>query len=223
MSGRNYNSVPDMEQLSKFRVNRENAYEGVRQTLYDSAAYANAGQTSLQFFQVPKGQGGKTAADTNMESAGSLPSPKKFLVESVELLFFPGIDIGTQPAAIAETEFANDVYAFAKGGFLDFFVGSKSYLTEAPLGVFPGKTRLNVDSAHAVMRTLAIAADTEDQVSADYACMAGRPYYLAPPLLLEPTQNFNVTLNWPAVVALPSGVDGRVVVKLDGVLYRLSQ
>jgi len=215
--------VPNLETLRKFRVNRERQHEGIRQTLYDSATYANAGQTQLQFFQVPKGQAGKTLADTNMESAGSLPSPKKFLVECIEILFFPGVDPVTQLAAIAETEFANDVYAFAKGGYLDLFIGSKSYLTEAPLGVFPPKTRLEVEGAHTVNELQAVAADAFNHISTDYAVCAGRPYYLDPPLLLEPTQNFNVDLNWPAAVALPSGVDGRVVVKLDGILYRLSQ
>ena len=215
--------IPNLSDLTKYDVNRRGQYEGVRQTLYDITTYANAGQTSLQFFQVPKGQGGKTVADTNMQSAGQLPQPQHFLVESIELILFPGVLPTTKTVAVAETEFSNDIYTVAKSGSLDFFIGSKSYLEEAPLGRFPPKTRLNVEGNHAISELQAVAADSELQVSTDYASFIGRPYYLDPPVLLVPNQNFNITLSWPAVVALPSGVDARIGVILDGILYRQSQ
>jgi hypothetical protein len=41
--------------------------------------------------------------------------------------------------------------------------------------------------------------------------------------MLAPTQNFNVTLNFPTAVATPSGQNARIGVVLDGLLYRLSQ
>jgi len=44
-----------------------------------------------------------------------------------------------------------------------------------------------------------------------------------PPVRLAPQQNFNVTLNWPAAVALPSTVAGRIGIVLDGLPYRLSR
>lgn len=221
MNGRN--SIPNLNDLRNYDVNRRGQYEGIRQTLYDFQTYANAGQTSLQFFQIPKGQSGKTIADTNLTSAGQLPQPQHFLVESIEILFFPGVNIGTLATTLAETEFSNDVYTVAKSGSLDFFIGSKSYLQEAPVGRFPAKTCLKVEAAHAIERRQAVAADAEDQVSTDYATFAGRPYFLAPPVLLVPNQNFNVTLTWPSAVSLPSGVDGRIGVVLDGILYRQSQ
>jgi len=210
------NQVPDLEQLQKFAVNRQGQYEVVRQTQYDFQTYANAGQTSLQFFQVPKGQGGKTIADTNLEVAGSLPQPKWFLVESVEIHFFPGVLPALSGAALAESEFTNDVYSVGKGGSLNFFIGSKTYVEEAPLIRFPPKTRLYAESAYATT----VAAS---QLSYDYAAACGRPYFVDPEVLLIPNQNFSVTLSWPAVVALPSGVDGRIGIVLDGILYRQSQ
>lgn len=209
-------NVPNLTELQNFAVNRQGQYEVVRQTQYDFQTYANAGQTSLQFFQVPKGQGGKTIADTNLEVAGSLPQPKWFLVESVEIHFFPGVDIGISGAALAESEFSNDVYAVAKGGSLNFFIGSKTYVEEAPLIRFPPKTRLYAESAYATT----VAAS---QLSYDYAAACGRPYFVDPEVLLIPNQNFSVTLSWPSVVALPSGVDGRIGIVLDGILYRQSQ
>lgn len=216
-------TIPNLNDLMQYDVNRRGQYEGIRQSLYDITTYANAGQTSLQFFQVPRGQSSKTLADTNMQSAGQLPQPQHFLVESIEILFFPGVLPTTTLTSIAETEFANDVYTVSKSGSLDFFIGSKSYLQEAPLGRFPPKTRLSVEGNHSILELQASAADAEKQVSTDYAAGIGRPYYLDPPVLLVPNQNFNITINWPAVVALPSGADGRIGVVLDGILYRQSQ
>jgi hypothetical protein len=47
---------------------------------------------------------------------------------------------------------------------LDFFIGSKSYLTEAPLQRFPGKTRLYGESAYADTTT----AGADQQIRYDY-------------------------------------------------------
>lgn len=212
----------------KYRVNRSQEYEVTRQSLYDAQTYAAAGQTSLTFFQTPIGQGGKTIADTNLELAGQLPAPKYFLVESVEILFFPGDDPVTVSNTAATdavvTNFANDVYAVEQSGSLNFFIGSKTYLEEAPLGRFPPKTRLETEFAYALQMKQAIAADEAGQINGDYAAFCGRPYFLDPyMILLAPTQNFSVTLTWPTAVALPSTADARIQIVLDGVLYRLSQ
>jgi hypothetical protein len=214
--GSPFSGIPDTAELARFAVNRQGAMEANTQSLYDSATYAAAGQSQLLFFQTPKGQSGKTAADTNMESAGALPNPKQFLLQSLEVHFFPGSNPGETGAAAAAPEFVNDVYTFFKSGWLELFIGSKAYLTEAPIGRFPPKTRLDLSSS--IATTVAGA-----QVDVNYAASVGRPYLLKAPILLQPTQNFSVSLNWPTAVALPSTVDARVVVILDGLLYRLSQ
>lgn len=212
----------------KYRVNRSQEYEVTRQSIYDFQTYAAAGQTSLTFFQLPLGQGGKTVADTNLELAGQLPAPKYFLVESIEVYLFPGDDPVTvansaaSPDAVV-TNFANDEYAVEQSGSLNFFIGSKTYLEEAPLGRFPPKTRMEAEFAFAKNASTA-AAESANQINGDYAAWCGRPYFLDPyKILLAPTQNFNVTLSWPTAVALPSTVDARIGIVLDGVLYRLSQ
>lgn len=208
--------IPDQKDLAKYAVNRAGQTEANTQSLYDSATYAAAGQTQLMFFQTPMGQSGKTRGDTNMELAGQLPNPKRFLLQSIELLFLPGGTIGSISAAAAASTFMDDVYSFAKNGWLELFIGSKSYLIEAPLGRFPAKTQLRTESS--VTTTVA-----GDQVQNAYAAMIGRPYMLKAPILLEPTQNFSVSLNWPAAVATPSTVAAKVFCILDGILYRLSQ
>lgn len=205
------------QNAQQFSVNR-GAKEAIRSSLYDFQAYAAVGQTSLSFFQVPVGQSGKTKADTNMESAGSLPSPKQFLIETIELYLFPGSLVNVAASAATNLpQQADDMYAFAKSGFLDLFIGSKSYLTEAPLGRFPASTGLRVD------QSLAGTFTAPNMVKSEYAAMTGLIYRVEPQILLEPTQNFNVTLNWPTAVAMPSGVAARVGVVMRGLLYRNSQ
>lgn len=221
----NGNKVPSWQNLSQYSVNRAGDGEAIRQTLYDFQTYNSAGQTSLSFFQTPIGQNSKTVADTNMELAGVLPNPKNFLVQSIEIHFFPGVDVTTAETAVAltESEFSNDVYALAKGGSLDFFIGSKTYLEEAPLGRFPPKTKLEVSGAYGATSEAATAGTDNIALKMDYAAMCGRPYYVDPWVLLISQQNFNVTLSWPTAVALPSGQNARIGVVLDGILYRLSQ
>lgn len=212
-----------IQQLREYAVNRQDQYEITKQSLYDTQTYSSSGQTILTFFQNPIGQNGKTKADTNLESAGQLPAPKYFLVESIEILFFPGenpVETYATPGAAGDgpSSFSNDVYTFAQNGYLDFFIGSKSYLTEAPLGRFPAKTKLDADYAVATD-----AGATAFSLTADYATMCGRPYFIDPQITLMPNQNFNITLNWPTAVSLPSTNDATVKVIMDGLLYRLSQ
>ncbi len=219
---------PSFEQLQDFSVNRTGQYEVIKQSLYDEVTYASAGQTSLIFFQVPKGQSGKTIADTNLTLAGQLASPINFLVYSVELLFLPGgnpLTVANNDAdtTVSALEFTNDVYQFARNGSLRLTIGSKAYLEEAPLGVFPSKTWLETQFGAALHYTQATAADASRQIIGAYASLRGRPYATDPELLIAPTQNFDVTLTWPAAVPLPSGNDARLFCRLDGLLYRLSQ
>jgi len=194
-------NIPSYSDLNQYAVNRGGEYEGIRQSLYDFQTYPTAGQTTQTFFQVPVGQGGKTLADTNMETAGTLPAPKHFLVQSIEIYYFSGTDIA------AATTIADEVSTIGESGSLDFFIGSKSYLQEAPLQRFPPKCVLDTDLGGN---------------AAEYAAFGGRPYFIDPWILLTPTQNFNVKLSWPTAVPTGDG-DGRIGIVLDGILYRLSQ
>lgn len=214
-------SIPSLQDIQQFQVNRVGQYEAIRQSIYDFQTYANAGMTQLTFFQIPQGQGGKTRVDTNLTLAGTLAAPINFFVQSIEVVFFPGVLPATNVTTNAAPNFTNDVYTLAKAGWLDFFIGSKSYLQEAPLGRFPPKTRLQGWAADAAGNNT--AAPTLFRNSIEYAAFGGRPYFIDPGILLAPTQNFNITLNFPAAVPLPSGVDGRIGVILDGITYRLSQ
>ena len=214
--------ISNIAELQKFNVNLEE-FEKIKQSLYDSAAYAAAGATNIVFFQQPQGQGGKTLEDTNMTLAGQLPTNQLFLVESIEVMFFPTDPTvaAAMPAAFGAGAAAvqvNDVYIFYRSGALVFEIGSKDYLREAPLQKFAPKTKFHVEAALADATTA--AANLQSRIAYAYAC--GRPYIINPPLLLIENQNFKVELRWPNGVQAISN-PARVFVVLDGVLFRRAQ
>lgn len=196
-----------------FGVNVANVVEAIRQPLYDTVAYAAAGQTTLTFFALPIGQGGKTKVDTNMTNAGMLPAPQNFLVTSIHLEFKPGASLtpASQAASLEGASVIEDTYVFGTNGLLEMQVGSKVQLQDGPLGVFPPRTSMDVALATTV------AAN-----SPGYGQWKGMVYDITP-ILIPWGQNFNVTAIWNALVPLPSTVAGTVRCTLDGYLYRLAQ
>lgn len=231
--------IPSLAQLRQFAVNRQGA-EGIRQSLYDYLLYPTAGQAQFSFFQLPQGQGlatalgavvgsVKTINDTNMDSAGMLPAGKSFLITSVEVPFYAGTvstantytlaipSVFAVAAAAAVAGQVNDVASFYQSGSVKLFIGSKTYLEEAPIGRFPPKTQLSLDAA------VSSNSATVGEVALVSAKISGRPYMVEPPIYLENNQNFSVQLNFPAAVATPSGFNARVGIILDGYLYRNSQ
>lgn len=211
-----------LSDFQKFVVNRQ-GWEIFRQGLYDTQAYPAAGSQQLTFFALPVGQGGKTRSDTNMELAGQLPTNKNFLLQWIEVLFFPTRPTvaAQMPAAFgaqAAAAIVNDAYIFRTSGNLVLFIGSKDYLTEAPLMKFPATKQFHVEAAAADATT----AGANLQTRIAFADAVGRPYLLDPNITLIENQNFSVTLNWPeGAQAVTSAA--RVQVWLGGVLARRSQ
>jgi len=232
-----------LSELASYGIFVPDAIQSIRQPLYDRLVYDDAGQTQLRFFQLPQGQGNssaiggtgavKTLDDTNMEAAGQLPSPKAFLATSIEVIVDGGM-ISTanawSPQVIATLSNAsvatiadalnlsavNDVNQILIGSWLDFFVGSASYLTVSRGDSFPAKSYMSPDAAMSQAVNLGITSVAVNRA-------VGRPFYLNPPILLMPNVNFVVTLNWGVAVATPSAQNARVAVRLDGILYRNAQ
>jgi len=205
---------PSANAISQYAVNQAGAKDVVYQPLYDYQTYALAGQTSLSFFQNPIGQSGKTLADTNMSIGGSLPAPQMFIVSAICIDFFPGNDVNLS-AVDEDSKNWDDVYTFMKSGWLDFTVGTKSQLQQAPLGSFPPTYRLGGGAALTGQNA---AAGTI--TGTDYASVAGQTFNIIP-VTIPATQNFIVTLNWPTAVAINAAA--RIGVKLMGDLYRSVQ
>lgn len=234
------NNVPSLMDLQKYAVNRPGQQEVIRQPLYDTAVYATAGSTGISFFATPIGQGAsaspgnagnvKTIADTNMTLAGQLPAGQNFMVEQIEVDVTPGASAATTTtftlvhpvvfavAASAGTVFAaaSDVNAIYQTGVLTLTIGSKNYLQDGPLKKFAPQNYVDVESS--VESTSA----TVGQTLVSTARALGKPYNIVPVTLVS-TQNFNVTLNWPVVVATPSGFNAAVRCTLNGYLFRNSQ
>jgi len=207
LGGTTPNRPPSIAALRKYNVNREGQFEVIWQPLYEYQTYPTTGQTLLTFFQNTVGSiaGGKST--TNVVAAGQLPRPQEFLITGVQVTFEVGAVVAQAAAAVQSN--LQDVFDVSNSGNLDLFVGSKSYLTDAPLGVFPQQWGVQNDNA---------AGAT---IASDYSRPIGR-YYSITPVKLPANQNFNVTLNWPEglITVVTAGVIG---VRLDGFLYRLSQ
>lgn len=224
------NSVPTYDQLAAYNVNRD-GWEAIKQSLYDSQAILAAGSVQLNFFQLPVGQGvgfggaAKTLSDTNMLAPGSMPANQEFLIQSVEVVFFPTTPTvanflpAAGPVAALLDSLINDTFIFYRAGNVNLSIGAKSYLQEGPLLRFPPKAYFEVHGAYSNATTPAAALFNK----VSYATARGRPYMLAPAnLRLVSNQNFNVALSWPEgaqAIVNP----GRIFVILDGILYRRSQ
>jgi hypothetical protein len=186
--------------------------------LYDYQTYANAGQTSLTFFQIPVGGqlGGaaRTMAETNM-SANTLPAGQNFILTSLEFVFMSGAATDTFAATAAATSRqAADTNAFMRNGSARFYIGSMDYLQLAPLGAAPQSFGVTFETA------LASNSATTGLTKTEAASNRGKLFEFEYPIMINPSQNFGVTFTWPSAVALPSGVDGKVGVRLKGALIR---
>ena len=191
-----------------------------RQSFYDFQTYAYAGTTTLYtFFQQPVGQSGKTLEDTNMSIGGQLSLGNDFLIESIQVHFYPGVL--NQPnedtaAPFAAPQFINDVAALNKKGYLTVNVLNSVVLTEAPIGRLPPNTRLTGNAA----MSGTIAGSTASSFNqASFATFGGETYDVEG-LWIPSNTNFSVNLNFPTTAALPSSVDGRIGIVLQGILYR---
>lgn len=211
--------APNLHQLEQYNVNVEGQPEVIWQPIYDYQLYPAAGFTELQFFQTPSGQGTKTEDDTNLDLGGSLPVPINMAVTNIQVVFFPGSTPGVVGLATIVGNNWNDVEAVGRAGHLELNIGSKDYLIDGPLMRFPPSFRVAGGAAQANASTAAAAQFTQ----IDYATWAGVVYNIVPVRLIS-QQNFKVTLKFSnGAVPLPSTVDGRIGVRLEGFRYRLAQ
>jgi hypothetical protein len=211
---------PDMMALQNYNVNRAGQPEVIWQPQYDYQVYPMAGATQFTFFQTTIGAGGTTRADTSMTAAGQMSRPIEFLITGIQVYFRPGNAVARAGLATATVqENWNDVnkVMYAADSWLELFIGSKAYLDDGPIGKFPGVFGISGGGWRA--SSSANATNVGDAFI-DYAKATGR-YYSITPVKLPANQNFNVTLNFPALI--PASVAGTIGVILDGFLYRLSQ
>lgn len=234
------NFMPTAADFDAGRVTNANQSEVVKVRYYDWLLYATAGATVLNFFSTAIGQGKatalgstagtpKTKSDTNLVLPNQLPSGVEFLIDSIEVHFLPGsvstadtytpanISVFAAANAAAVLAALNDVNTILQSGVLTLTVLNKNYVTDGPLYCFPPKAYIDHTSA------IATTSATAGEVAAGNARAMGRPWYVEPKITLQPAVNFNVKVEWPGVVATPSGFNGRIGVIMDGYEMRASQ
>jgi hypothetical protein len=211
--------TPDMLNPQSYAVNVNGVMEAITQPLYSYQAYPAAGSANPFVFFQSQPIGTITAEDTNMQLAGQLPAPQSFLVQGIGIDYLPGTTAARFGAASANGQL-NDVYAILRRGVVTLSIGSKSYLQAGPLMQLPPRSHINGVAAVADATTPAAALQTMVQVG-----YADGPVFNPRPLLIPPSQNFSVTISFPAgAVAIPSAdAAARIGVQLYGTLYRPAQ
>lgn len=209
----------DMLNPAAYAVNVNGVMEAISQPLYSYQSYPAVGTAQpLQFFQSQP-IGTVTQEDTNMQLPGQLPSPQSFLIQGIGVDYLPGTAVGRFGAQSALGQIA-DFYAIMRRGVLTLTIGSKDYLTIGPLMQVPTRSHINGVAAASDQTTPGATMQTFFSVG-----YSDGPVYTPRPLLIPPSQNFRVTLAWPAgAVAIPSAdAAARIGVSLYGTLYRPAQ
>lgn len=215
--------------LAKYRSYVPGVDDVIWQPLYDYQTYPLAGQLAFNFFTAQKGTGTtsafggagpRTVLDTNMQLSGQLGAGNQFLTLGVGIEFFPGSLVGlttaASPTAPETAQQPDDVYSVLRNGVLQFSVQNRPYIEDAPLMKFPTQTYLT--GWGAVSNGANATATTQHA----YASACGASYNVVP-VLLSQNQAFQMVATFPALIALPSGVDGRFGCRLEGKLIRNAQ
>lgn len=218
------------QELADHRVTVPGMSDEQYAPLYDFANYPAAGIAQLNFFTTPIGGGASTApgaavgatkseADTNLVVAGMLPRDQWFFITGIEVLAFPGINPGRGGVADATAgQFINDIWTLGKSGFLKLKIGTREYIIDGPLMVFP--TTQGIGGIAAMATNFTTGAATFSEI--DYARFVGQPYTTVG-LWITPTQNFSVSLNWPGLVPTVSTTICRLGIRLRGRFGRAVQ
>lgn len=183
----------------------------ITQPLYDSVSFAQAAAFAQQtMFQQPRGQGGKTLAQTNMTGPGFLPNPQRLILRALRCF----ISNNTVP-----TDLAN----LMQNVSVQLILGTKPY--------FLGFLGL-LTAGCGAMVTAAAQVGTAPAGSAPlFSTSNGVPdqrnvFALNQPITIEqgePIQvllNADVPFNFTAAGANPAGVGTTIYMILDGDLYR---
>lgn len=189
----------------------------IQQPLYDTVL-VTSGTTLATFFQQPIGQGtepfnavgvagGKTLASTNMDLAGQLAAGFFFQLMGFRVAY---------PWNVTQA----DISAVLNAAVFTFTVGAKPFL-QVPLRTLPSGNGPFGFYTQTAAATAAIATSGWPSMQNGFAI--GRK-----PLTLKATENFKVTITWPASAGCPActttgfqvATSLPITVYLDGYLGR---
>jgi hypothetical protein len=232
--------MPTASDFERYRVTNPDYSNVFEQPLFDYNIYPGAGTQRLPFFQTQVGAGitsaiGATAAtpktdfDTNMQLAGQLSSGIEFMINCIEVQFYPGSVSTANTYTIQTVTFFNAVAAATVGANMNdantFYQSGKLTLTVLSQVWYTGTPLINFVPTRSFDLSAAVASNsaTTSEVGAGLLRPGGLPTTLTPPIALQPSCSFDVTLSWPGLVALPSGFNARVGVILTGYQRRAGQ
>lgn len=191
--------------------------------IYDTAIYAAAGQDNLSLCAVPEGgqlndnSRSKTSEDTNLQAAGTLPANQAMLVTGIQLIFTPSSAIGhaeSDADCTVAKLLANDVAAFYNHGLLHLALKGVDIIKDGPLMMFPPQS--GVKGSAAIVNT-----DTNNNRTIELINCEGKPYPIEPFAWMG-GEVITAKLLWPnGKVALPSGLTGRVKLRIHGDIYEV--
>jgi len=161
-----------------------------------------AATAAFRLFVNPVGSGGKTLADTNMTSSGSMPQGQHFTVHAIKLFY-------VTHAAVA-TAAVQALYSYLRNTTLDI--------------VIPGKYSMGQWTLLEVMGAASLVALTPTAAGDNIPLISPRYHGVFPlntPLVLAALTPFEVQINCQA--ASGAALDGdKLVVSLNGKLIRSS-
>lgn len=216
-------AIIDMQR--RFGTARWSSYSYQNWTYYSYVDYLSAGQNSLQFFQNTP-SGAFTKQDTNMQTAGQFDGGYFFLVAAMRLDVLPlnRADVTAFAGEDADS-FASDLLAgFCQAGVLKWNINQTNYLT-LPVPFLlapPAAGQQDYQNRGFVGATPTITAPP-------WASLNDRREgirVIDPQVLLEPSQSFQVSLEYqrgviPVIATDVIATDTlRVGCKLDGIVFR---
>jgi hypothetical protein len=229
------------DMLASRRVGIPGQADVIWSPLFDYQQYPAAGAQNFTFFSQQQGTGvtsapaggtgPKTAADTNLKTSSQLGKGNDFFGIRMEALFYPGVTnststpfglfLGRGNVALANIgQFVNDIWAVGNGGVLTLQVGTdRPYITsDGPLMIFPPITRIALAASNSnTFDSDSTATAVVEEIS--YAAWSGTPYNMVG-LFIENLQTFSAVVNFPAAIATPSTIAGRIGLRFGGYLAR---
>ena len=209
-------AVPTMDQLNNVVTPiAPGQPEGIAWTWYDSSTYTSGTTTQLDFFQTVQ----TDIVLGNMKAAGQLPNPMYFQIYHIGVYFNLPVTSTTQADGGVDvspvTGAANDLRSLIQG-ILQLSIADKIYY-QSKIGMCPAGYGPVADVS------VANALTNPEQAIASFATngiadLRNRNCFWGT-LVIPPTQNFLVRMNWTTALTLVAG-NTVIVAALDGYLFR---
>lgn len=178
-------------------------YDPIPWILYDRQRVAAAQSATLSFFKNPLGstQDGatKTYFDTNLDTAGVLPAPRKFSVYGIQISY-------------QSTSSPGDIKLLLNQAYGEFIIGAKQY-SIGPLKQYPSGEGVVIYAGGLTDATI-VSATSGHPSNNEMVSLARGSF----PITIPQQQVFEGRVGFKAAVALSTTVD--VWFKLNGILWR---